>query len=79
MAAGLGGSWGKRTESDPSRGVSREALPQSAANRLHYQDAKSAADIETMSDEEWAPHSRDGLVDRGRVVDYMRALENYKT
>jgi hypothetical protein len=78
MAAGLGGTWGQRTEFDPNRGVSRDALPQSTANKFYYQESKTAADVESMSDDEWAPISRDGLIDRGRVVDYMRALENYK-
>ncbi|MGA7535537.1 MAG: hypothetical protein WBW27_27035 [Pseudolabrys sp.] len=58
--------------------MSREALPQSVASRFHYQEGKSAQDVGSMSPEEWEPYGKGGLVDQGRVIDQLRALENYK-
>lgn len=76
-ARGLGNSYGERTEFDPNRSVTREALPQSLASRLHYQEKKSSQDVINMPEEEWEPLSRGGLASREDVVDYLRAYEHY--
>lgn len=77
MAMGLGKSWGIPTENDPSRQVSRAAMPQSLASRLHYKEKKSAADIYAIPDEEWDTMSK-GLATKDSVADYLRAYEHYQ-
>lgn len=78
MARGLAGNFGTRMEFDPRRSVDRASLPQSLASRLHYQEKRTAKDVLSMSDEEWGPLSRDGLLDRQQVAEYMRAYEHYQ-
>lgn len=77
MAYGLNGSYGQRTEMDPSRSVTRAAMPQSLASRLHYQEGKAAREIYDIPDSEWDSLSKGGLVTRDQVFNSMRAYEHY--
>lgn len=77
-AKGLGGSWGIDTGSDISRSVARKSLPQSVASNLHYHEKKTTQDIYDMPDQEWASISKDNLVSRNDVAEYMRAYEHYQ-
>jgi len=76
MANGLNGSYGKRTESNPSRLVTKAAMPQSLASKLHYGGA-SSREIYDMPENEWDTISKGGLVTRDEVFNSMRAYEHY--
>ena len=76
MASGLNGSYGSRTELDPNRSVTRTAMPQSLASKLHY-GGTSSREIYDMPDSEWDTISKGGLVTRDEVFNRMRAYEHY--
>lgn len=76
MASGLKGSYGHRTELDPNRSVTKAAMPQSLASKLHY-GGKSSREIYDMPDTEWNSISKGGLVTRDEVFNSMRAYEHY--
>ena len=76
MAAGLNSSYGFRTESDPNRSVTKAAMPQSLASKLHY-GGKSSREIYDMPDTESNSLSKGGLVTRDEVFNSMRAYEHY--
>lgn len=75
MAKGLAGSWGTRTENDPSRQVQRAAMPQALAAKLHTQ--YSSADLYTIPEYQWQRLSG-GLVDRADVENHLRVYESYQ-
>ena len=77
MAQGLNNSWGVRTELDPNRQVSKAAMPQALASRLHYQQKKTAQEIYQIPEDEWQSISK-GVASRDSVADYMRAYEHYQ-
>ena len=76
MAAGMNGSYGFRTEFDPNRSVTKAAMPQSLASKLHY-GGKSSREIYDMPDTEWDSLSKGGIVTRDEVFNRMRAYEHY--
>lgn len=77
-AKGLNSRYGEQKEFDPNRSVTRSALPQSIASKLFYDRKLSTDNLYEIPDEEWTSISKDNLVSRDDVADYMRAYEHYK-
>jgi hypothetical protein len=77
-ASGLNGRYGEDKQFDSNRSVAKSALPQSLASKLFYDRKMSTDNLYEIPDEEWSSLSKDNLVSRDDVADYMRAYESYK-
>jgi len=77
-ASGLNGRYGESKQFDPNRSVTKSALPQSLASKLFYDRNMSTDNLYEIPDEEWSSLSKNDLVSRDDVADYMRAYESYK-
>jgi hypothetical protein len=77
-ASGLKGRFGEQKQFDPHRKVSRDALRGSLASDLFYKKNMSTEKLYDIPDTEWSTMSKNGLVSRDDVADYMRAYEHYQ-
>ena len=76
-AKGMGGKWGYRTENDPSRQVSFDALAGAVASKLHYDQGRSAQDIASMHPDEFSGLAGHAGIDQNKTAQLMRAYEHY--
>jgi len=77
-ASGLNGRSGEQTQFDPQRRVSRDALRGSLASDLFYKKNMSTEKLYDIPDAEWTTLSKNNIVSRDDVADYMRAYEHYQ-
>jgi hypothetical protein len=77
-ASGLNGRFGEQKQFDPQRKVSRDALRGSLASELFYKKNMSTDNLYEIPDTEWTTLSKNNIVSRDDVADYMRAYEHYQ-